>query len=119
MSQLQSVVSMSAQTVTTIAHTFHIFIKPPWVDDKFRWDSVCFEGKWDWLDVLLSSNLSSKKVMVNTVPTSSGARVELSVGLSSLPFFFNLSFEPLCHSKHPPFVQSLPIKHAGLMDIYS
>lgn len=32
MSQLQSVVSMSAQTVTTIAHTFHIFIKPPRVD---------------------------------------------------------------------------------------
>lgn len=32
MSQLQSIVSVSAQTVTTIAHSFHICIKPPSVD---------------------------------------------------------------------------------------
>lgn len=55
MSQLQSVVSMSVQTVNTIAPSFHGFIKLSSVN-TFRGRIVCFGALWNGLDMVLSDS---------------------------------------------------------------
>lgn len=62
---------------------------------------MCFVEMWARLDMFLSSNLSSKKVIVNPVPTSKQSYVGQSAGLSS---YFCLSFEPSCHGRLYSFV---------------
>lgn len=51
---------------------------------------MCFGEMWARLDMFLSSNLSSKKVIVNPVPTSSGA-VWGRAQVRPLTFVFHLS----------------------------
>lgn len=83
-----------------------------------------FGEMWDKLDMLLSSTLSSKKVTVKTVPTSSGAMWGRAL---VCPRFLFLFFFHLSHRATVDFLHSCnavnrvdvtPLKHAGLIDIY-